>query len=225
MRGNFWSAAEDADLGRFAEDGLSAADISARINRTRRSIIGRCNRIGIKLKGKPRGGKGCNLWTLESDQQLRDLAGKKLSARQIAARIGRTIEAVYTRCHKIGAKLQGKPGTQRSNVVILPVVRREPIPTAPHLKPKLTFHTNTELLVADYLKKHGARRFERGFSTDYSYLQIFLRDRGFSLSMQANAPYLAKGSARPRKVSWQEVWKVVDKFRADEGLTPIVRSA
>ena len=46
-----WTSEEDAVLAKMASQGRSSAEIGKRLDRTRRSILGRANRLGISLQG------------------------------------------------------------------------------------------------------------------------------------------------------------------------------
>jgi|SRR5690606_28426287 len=108
-----------------------------------------------------------------------------------------------------------------SNVIVFPGARREPLPTVE--KPALRVITNTAKAIDDWLKANGgARKFEPGFSTDYLAMKSFLEKRGVTFNLHRGSCFLSNGRGRPRKVTWDEVYRVADKFRVAEGLTPIL---
>jgi hypothetical protein len=100
------------------------------------------------------------------------------------------------------------------------------MPPAPTPKPVLKVIANTSMMIADWLKKNGGpRRFERGFSTDYSHLRFYLEKHGVTLSLVKSRCYLSTGGSRPRKVEWEDVYRIADKFRRAGGLEPILRAS
>lgn len=79
---------------------------------------------------------------------------------------------------------------------------------------------NVDLMVKDYLTKHGARRFERGATTEYVAVVNFLREHGHELKC-ASACYKIDG----KPTSWVGVLAMVDEIRTRKGLEPIVRKS
>ena len=77
---------------------------------------------------------------------------------------------------------------------------------------------NVDLMVKDFLAKHGPRRFERGAVTDYVAIVNFLRENGHDLRSKSGG-YVLDGKAR----SWMNVLATVDQIRTRKGLEPIVR--
>ena len=53
-----WSALEDEIMARMAASGKSGSEIGEALGRKRNSVIGRCNRQGIKLRGRKVANKG-----------------------------------------------------------------------------------------------------------------------------------------------------------------------
>ena len=53
-----WSALEDEIMARMAGQGKSGSEIGEALGRPRNSVIGRCNRQGIKLRGRKVANKG-----------------------------------------------------------------------------------------------------------------------------------------------------------------------
>ena len=53
-----WSALEDEIMARMAAIGKSGSEIGEALGRPRNSVIGRCNRQGIKLRGRKVANKG-----------------------------------------------------------------------------------------------------------------------------------------------------------------------
>ena len=53
-----WSALEDEIMARMAASGKSGSEIGEALGRPRNSVIGRCNRQGIKLRGRKVANKG-----------------------------------------------------------------------------------------------------------------------------------------------------------------------
>lgn len=64
----------------------------------------------------------------------------------------------------------------------------------------------------------GPRRFRRGESSDFVFLQRWLYGRGYVLSSAKGSFFLRNGHGDPRQVKWPEVIAVVDTLRAAEGL-------
>lgn len=79
---------------------------------------------------------------------------------------------------------------------------------------------NVDMMVKDYLTKHGARRFERGVVTDFVAIVNFLREHGHELKGKS-AGYVLDG--RPK--SWAAVLGLVDEIRIGKGLEPILRQS
>lgn len=52
---NLWQPHEDEKLRKFADEGLSAAQIGAELGKSRHAVIGRCHRLKIKLTGGKNG--------------------------------------------------------------------------------------------------------------------------------------------------------------------------
>lgn len=79
---------------------------------------------------------------------------------------------------------------------------------------------NVDMMVKDFLAKHGARRFERGATTEYVAVVNFLREHGHELKC-ASACYKIDG----KPTSWVGVLAMVDEIRTRKGLEPIVRKS
>lgn len=67
----------------------------------------------------------------------------------------------------------------------------------------------------------GVRRFQRGESTDFVYLQRWLYLRGYVLSAAKGSFYLRRGDGDRRQAKWREVIVLVDTLRVGEGLQTI----
>ncbi|MBA3576214.1 MAG: hypothetical protein H0W39_01160 [Sphingomonas sp.] len=81
-------------------------------------------------------------------------------------------------------------------------------------------------LVDDWIAKHGRpRRFERGFTTEYLNLKLYLARHGVTFDLASNQCMISRGPGRPKTVEWAKVWQLVDEFRRAEGLEPILRGA
>lgn len=119
---------------------------------------------------------------------------------------------------------------RRSNVItlLIPAVKRAlgdvchgaaPVKTVevPRLR---VMSNNVDLMVKDFLAKHGARRFERGVTTEYVAIVNFLREHGRELKC-ASACYKLDG----KPTSWVGVLAMVDEIRTRKGLEPIVRKS
>lgn len=185
-------------------------------------------------------GGHANAWSQgERDKVAQYLRERKTSVQMVELFPGRTrsgicslvgrdpvLKAIGLPGHTLIVRKPRKPRATKSNVVLFPVVKRavnyEGVPVAqPVLR---VVSNNTNLMVADYLKAHGARRFEQGESVDYFGLQAWLRDRGYTLTSRASLYTLSSGG-RPKVMPWRNVVQFVDKMRLAEGLQPILRSA
>lgn len=166
-------------------------------------------------------------YTPEQDEIIRTMVEEGKSADAAGKVIGRSQSAMVRRAHKIGIAFHAKGGPPKSNVVKFPKRKyvRKPqaadiaIAAAPKLR---VVSNNVPMMVADWIAKNGIRRFERGFSTDYSYLKDYLEKHGISLKMVRNDVFISKGAGRPKKVGWSKVWQMVDEFRLAAGLEPIL---
>jgi hypothetical protein len=83
-------------------------------------------------------------------------------------------------------------------------------------------------LVADWTAKNGQiRRFERGFSNDWTFLQNLMEGFGYVLKMEGKRYSLEpKGSrGRPKKVSREIVLARIDEILIANGKEPFQRRA
>jgi len=150
----------------------------------------------------------------QEDTTIRAMAARGCSINEISEHLGRHSNSVRKRVKALGVATRGKPGP-KTEAPALPVER-----------PKLCVVTNDNLLIADWLKRNGGpRRFEQGFSTDYLSLKVYLEKHGVILIVSSNQPFMRTAHGWPRKVTWAEVYRCADKFRAVEGKTPILRGA
>lgn len=84
---------------------------------------------------------------------------------------------------------------------------------------------NVPLMVQDWLDKNGgARRFERGVSTDPWIIRQYLADRGITTNGFRCKWSVSNGRGRPKITTWAGVMEIVDSFRLAEGLQPFVAS-
>lgn len=115
---SIWTQERDYALAFGAALGMSAARIAESMGDvTRNAVIGRANRIGLGLHGKPRyvapapetdashAGKLKNLWTAEQDAILTAGVAARRSSKDIAAELGRTLSAVFSRRVNLGLRI------------------------------------------------------------------------------------------------------------------------
>lgn len=185
------------------------------------------------------------MWSAEEKAIVAEKLRDKLSATQIAPFLGVTRNSIIGVVHRhkelrdIGFQSQTKKGGSKTggqrkakrNVIRFPVkfqlpkpvlvTDAVPTPMTPQIR---VVANNTQMMVADYLAKHGARRFNRGETVDYSTLQIWLAPRGYTLSVHRSQYKLAVGAGKLKPVQWREVIRFVDRLRVAEGLQPILRA-
>lgn len=187
-------------------------------------------------------GGHANAWSQEErDKVAQYLRERKTSVQMVELFPGRTrsgicslvgrdpvLKAIGLPGHTLVVRETPKPRAKKSNVVAFPVVKRVPVnyEGVPVAQPALrVVSNNTKLMVADYLKAHGVRRFEPGERVDYFGLQAWLHERGFRLTSKQSLYSISSGMGRPKVMPWRNVVQFVDKMRLAEGLQPIVRSA
>lgn len=151
-----------------------------------------------------------------------DERGILATASEIAAVCGTTRNAIVgmhaRHGEKIGRPLMGrKPSVVRGGA-------GKPARTA-GLKPTRRRRCAPVLYrtVDEFIAKNGVRRFERGACSDFTSIQVFLRERGYRLVGTWNRYVLAHGGSVRMRLKWQDVLEVVDDLRAREGLEPMVR--
>lgn len=165
-------------------------------------------------------------WTQEFKDKVAELLPiPGMSSAKIASELGVTknvIIGIVRRNPELKAiGLQGVSGSyDRSNVVRLPVSHKANRNVEP---PKLV--TNKKMLIADYLAKHGARRFARGETVDYTTMQLWLAPRGYTLQVHRSKYLLTIGTGKPKPIKWHDVIRFVDRLRIAEGLQPILRAS
>ena len=180
-------------------------------------------------------------WSADEHETMVRMAAEGCPMSQVAKVLGRSRNAIAGRAIRHGIKFlgivkRGPKGPRGPKQVTAQVIRFPKPPkatAAPRAvakpasppKPLKVVTQNTDLMVQDYLAKHGARRFEPGFSTDYHNLKNYLQERGVSLNLKSSSPYVSHGRGRPRKCTWGEVIAIADRFRVAEGMTPILRSS
>jgi hypothetical protein len=164
-------------------------------------------------------------YTPEQDDIIRRMAAEGKSYTDTAKALGRTTSGISKRARKLGVRFHGKPGVKKgTNIVQFPKrPRPAPRPAAAEAPKLRVVSNNVPMMIADWVAKNGVRRFERGFSTDYSYLKDYLVKHDIVLKMVRNDCFISKGPGRPRKVGWTKVWQMVDDFRTADGLEPILR--
>lgn len=84
---------------------------------------------------------------------------------------------------------------------------------------------NVPLLIEDWLKRNGARKFERGLSSDPFAIKAYLAERGVKVDNYQGKWRMSTNSGRMRYVAIGDVYALADRFRSAEGLTPILRRA
>ncbi len=210
----------DALLAKLCAEGFSASAIAAQFeNCSRNAIMGkvlRMNDPAVKLKGHAAGNaknfaKKFAPWTPGEVRLVANMLREGKRSVDIAARFGMSDQTLRNRVRdnpelaKIGFVTRGQ------------ILRKAARTRPPQPKPEKP----APVAVASFAGK--PRRFEVGFSTDYDYLKSYLADRGIALSM-ANQRELSisHGVGRPKKVSWTQVYEVVDEFRVAAGLEPIL---
>lgn len=161
-----------------------------------------------------------------SAAKIAQVIGGDMSKNAILGLVRRNPELKAIGLHGVpnGGTRGGRP--KKTNVVQFPSDRRTPANrNVPSEQPKLQVITNTKLLIADYIAKHGVRRFKERDTVDYYSLQSWLSERGYTLSMKSSLYTLSNGRGRPKVMPWRNVVQFVDKMRKAEGLLPILRSA
>lgn len=202
----FWTEAQDARIATMLVAGKSARDIANAFGAgiTRNAVIGRVNRNkDLKAIGFTRTGEG----------------------------------SATSRPRKTSIKASNvfrgeKPPMHQDNVVTLHVLRQRkapgsmlPIPVKSVKAPLRIVSNNEKLMIADYLQKTGARRYEMGFCSDYHGIQGYLAMRGVDLTTRNNGKFtyiIRLKDGQSRKATWQEVLQFADEFRRSEGLEPIL---
>lgn len=96
-----WSAADDAQLRKYALANYPARDIGTILGRTKDAVIAHAHRVGVKLLHQ---GNGIP-WSPVEDAFLRSEARAGQTAAYISNTLGRTKDSVIGRSHRIGAKL------------------------------------------------------------------------------------------------------------------------
>src|ERR1700674_412594 len=97
----FWTAAEDAQLKAYVEQGLSGRDIAARFpGSTRNAILGRVWRLGFGVQVR-------QVWTETLTARLLRLDIDGYTLPQIAAKLDMTVPAVGDKLRRVrGIKLR-----------------------------------------------------------------------------------------------------------------------
>lgn len=116
-----WTDDHDSELKSLVEKGYSSQQIGHIIGRTRSSVIGRCHRMGLALKGgvlikgaPPK--KGGVKWTDAEDGLLRDLVNAGKSASEAANHIGKSKRACIGRAGRLGLTFKGGVSSISVNV-------------------------------------------------------------------------------------------------------------
>lgn len=81
-------------------------------------------------------------------------------------------------------------------------------------------------MIDAWLTTHGGpRRFQRGESADFYYLQSWLRSRGYALSASKGSFFIRPIDGERQQVKWREVIELVDMLRAAHGMETITPMA
>ncbi len=210
-----WTPEQDRQIQEMVNAGYSAERASKEFGCSRNAVIGRAFRCGLRFNSQRVMGRAQSIsvrFSKEEDDRIRELAAKGLRGRDIAAKLGRGRQSIFTRCRLIGIVLvdSRSQNNEEPKPVERPVLR--------------VVANNIPMMVEDWLRRNGgARKFEARCSTDYGYLKFYLEEHGVVLSLIKGSPVLQTGSGRQRKVEWNEVFRVADRFRVAEGLEPILR--
>lgn len=180
------------------------------------------------------------VWTDEARDLIAELLEQGCSAAEIATHFpGKTRNAIIgivtrdKRLANIGFK--ANPGGRAGNYV--PPAKtillgrqsskppKPPKKTAPKRQPPppkpVIVSQNTDEMIADWLARNGgARRFERGESSEYFQIQKFLEERGYTFAKVASRLTIGFAGGRKKSVSWAQAIDFVDKIRRQEGLQP-----
>lgn len=207
--------------------GVTSGLLADELGITRSAVMGVYNRNKAALAACPLGGRLGRprnrsavpaRWTQDKVDQVAEHRKAGMSFLEIAKRMGMTegmISGIFERRRELRAINPGRA----------PVRFGKPRGARPKQPFKPVVITNTKMLVEDWIAQGKIRRFDSGESTDYYAIVAYLRERGYILS-QAHQKYtLSSGRGRPRRVGWNDVLAVVDRFRIAEGKPPILRRA
>lgn len=159
-------------------------------------------------------------WTPEHDQQIAKMMRAGMSRSQIAKEFGLGEGAIAGRIERTPwlHELRKRVPRQKSG----PRANREAKPVAPP-KPVLRVVNNVPGMVADFIAKHGVRRFEQGATGDFDGIRRFLEAHGYTVSGWQGKYRIGQGKGRPKVYHWRDVVKLADKVRRANGLQPIIR--
>lgn len=104
-------------------------------------------------------------------------------------------------------KPKGKPGRPRKEVRVV--------------------SNDVNFLVKDWIARNGgARRFERGVSSDFTSVKMYLAERGHEVGGTPHGNQdkytLRTGSGKPRACKWVDILALVDTYRRKEGKQPFL---
>lgn len=191
-----WTAELEDQLRELWAAGDSASKIAAIMGGglTRNSIIGKAHRLGLEPRRSP------------VDKSRPPMSPEQAHQRRL--------ELQRKRRKENGPE----PRASRSNVSRQP--RAKTIP-----RPRVVYRPDTgandaELVQGWLTLNGGARRFERGASSDELAMRDYLRKRGYETAYRHGKLFL-KGSGRPRLLPYKEMVALVDDLRAAEGLQRI----
>ena len=108
-----WTPERDDELLGLWDEGHSTSEIGRRMGITKNAVIGRAHRLRLPARPSPIKVNQAQAqpWSEEDDAQLRAIYGGFLTVVQIAARMGRTPNAVAYRAANLGLKA-GRRATQ-----------------------------------------------------------------------------------------------------------------
>ena len=178
-------------------------------------------------------------WDEDSIQKAANLWNEGLSASEVGEALGvsrNSIISLANRKKDIFRKKDHKACTRRAKYKSALVRREKPKPQGPAIVPnwksvpsvrqtRPVAQKPLDQMISDWIEENGGpRRFERGFSGDWSFLRIKLEEMGWKLNKQANWYTLQAigSSGSGRKMRREQVLDKIDAILIANGKQPFL---